>query len=119
MRKSSLLTAALLAVALLHFPAHAQDAKKDAAIKPADSPSKVVLDSWNDIGRKLIAMAEDFPRINTTSNQLPFSAVSPNSFYTPLRRTIISPTRFAAKSLRLMTIQSAITSNQKRTSSPS
>ena len=61
MRKSLLLTAALLAVALLHFPAHAQDAKKDAAIKPADSPSKVVLDSWNDIGRKLIAMAEDFP----------------------------------------------------------
>jgi uncharacterized damage-inducible protein DinB len=31
------------------------------AVKPADSPSKVVLDSWNDIGRKLIAMAEDFP----------------------------------------------------------
>ena len=35
--------------------------KKDAAPKPADSPSKVVLDSWNEIGRKLIAMAEDFP----------------------------------------------------------
>lgn len=35
--------------------------KPDAAPKPADSPSKVLLDSWNDIGRKLIAMAEDFP----------------------------------------------------------
>jgi uncharacterized damage-inducible protein DinB len=35
--------------------------KKDAPVKPADSPSKVLLDSWNDIGRKLIAMAEDFP----------------------------------------------------------
>jgi uncharacterized damage-inducible protein DinB len=34
---------------------------KDAAPKPPDSPSKAVLDSWNDIGRKLIAMAEDFP----------------------------------------------------------
>src|SRR5437588_4160188 len=42
--------------------AHAQDTmKKDAAIKPPDPPSKVVLNSWNDIGRKLTAMAEDFP----------------------------------------------------------
>ena len=31
------------------------------APKPADSPSKVLLDNWNDVGRKLIAMAEDFP----------------------------------------------------------
>jgi uncharacterized damage-inducible protein DinB len=38
----------------------AQDAKKEAP-KPPDSPSKVLLDSWNDIGRKLIAMAEDMP----------------------------------------------------------
>ncbi len=44
------------------FPAHAQDAmKKDAAVKPADPELKVVLDSWNEVGRKLIAMAEDFP----------------------------------------------------------
>src|SRR5580704_14764130 len=35
--------------------------KPDAAPKPPDSPSKVLLDSWNDVGRKLIAMAEDFP----------------------------------------------------------
>jgi uncharacterized damage-inducible protein DinB len=60
MRKAPFFAAALLSVAIFTFPAHAQD-KKDAAIKPADSPSKVVLDSWNDIGRKLIAMAEDFP----------------------------------------------------------
>ena len=59
--KSPFLAAALLA-ATLALPAHAQDAmKKDAPVKPADSPSKVVLDSWNDVGRKLIAMAEDFP----------------------------------------------------------
>jgi uncharacterized damage-inducible protein DinB len=44
------------------FPAHAQDTmKKDAAVKPADPELKVVLDSWNEVGRKLIAMAEDFP----------------------------------------------------------
>ncbi len=61
MNKAPLLYAAILAVAISTFPAHAQDAKKEVAVKPADSPSKVVLDSWNDIGRKLTAMAEDFP----------------------------------------------------------
>jgi hypothetical protein len=53
-----------LAIVLLAFafPANAQDAmKKDAAVKPADPELKVVLDSWNEIGRKLTAMAEDFP----------------------------------------------------------
>lgn len=59
--KLPLLAAALLASTLV-LPVHAQDAaKKDAPTKPPDSPSKVILDSWNDIGRKLIAMAEDFP----------------------------------------------------------
>jgi hypothetical protein len=61
MSKKPFLTAALLAIAIVAIPTHAQDTKKDAAIKPADPESKVVLDSWNDIGRKLIAMAEDFP----------------------------------------------------------
>jgi uncharacterized damage-inducible protein DinB len=52
--------AAVLLAATIALPA--QDAmKKDAPVKPPDPPSKVVLDSWNDIGRKLIAMAEDFP----------------------------------------------------------
>ncbi|HEY6373271.1 MAG TPA: DinB family protein [Candidatus Sulfotelmatobacter sp.] len=60
MLKSPFLVAALFA-ATLALPALAQDAKKDTPVKPADSPSKVVIDSWNDIGRKLIAMAEDFP----------------------------------------------------------
>jgi uncharacterized damage-inducible protein DinB len=61
MRKTSFLAAALLAIAIVAIPVRAQDAKKETAVKPPDSPSKVVLDSWNDIGRKLIAMAEDFP----------------------------------------------------------
>jgi uncharacterized damage-inducible protein DinB len=61
MSKLPFLAAAALALAIVTVPVHAQDAKKEIAIKPADSPSKVVLDSWNDIGRKLIAMAEDFP----------------------------------------------------------
>jgi uncharacterized damage-inducible protein DinB len=61
MKKLPFLALALLA-ATFALPTFAQDAmKKDAAVKPADSPSKVVLDSWNDVARKLTAMAEDFP----------------------------------------------------------
>ena len=69
MKRIPFLAIVLLAFA---FPAHAHDAmkqdatkqdaiKKDAAPKPADPELKVVLDSWNEIGRKLTAMAEDFP----------------------------------------------------------
>src|SRR5277367_1481955 len=49
-----------LALAVSALPVHAQDQVKQAP-KPPPSPSQVLLDSWNDIGRKLIAMAEDFP----------------------------------------------------------
>lgn len=35
--------------------------EKSAPPKPAEGPAKVLLDNWNDVGRKLIAMAEDFP----------------------------------------------------------
>jgi uncharacterized damage-inducible protein DinB len=35
--------------------------KKEAPPKPPLSPSQAVLDSWNDVARKLTAMAEDFP----------------------------------------------------------
>ena len=62
MLKAPLVAAAILAAAVLALPARAQDAmKKDAAVKPAASPSQAVLEGWNDVGRKLIAMAEDFP----------------------------------------------------------
>jgi uncharacterized damage-inducible protein DinB len=60
MSKTPFLTAALLAVVIASLPAHAQD-KKEAAVKPADSPSQAVLSQWNDVARKLIDMAEDFP----------------------------------------------------------
>jgi len=61
MKRIPFLVAALVA-ATFALPVHAQDAmKKDAAVKPADPELKVVLDSWNEIGRKLTAMAEDFP----------------------------------------------------------
>jgi uncharacterized damage-inducible protein DinB len=61
MKRFPFLAIALFAV-VFAFPAHAQDAmKKETAVKPADPELKVVLDSWNEVGRKLIAMAEDFP----------------------------------------------------------
>jgi uncharacterized damage-inducible protein DinB len=57
MTKFPFLAAALLA-ATIALPAQE---KKNESPKPPDPPNKVLLDSWNDIGRKLIAMAEDFP----------------------------------------------------------
>ena len=55
MTKFPFLAVALLA-ATITLPA-----QEKKPVKPADPPNKVVVDSWNDIGRKLIAMAEDFP----------------------------------------------------------
>jgi uncharacterized damage-inducible protein DinB len=54
--------AVILMIGVWAGPTFAQEmAKKDVPPKPALSPSQAVLESWNDIGRKLIAMAEDFP----------------------------------------------------------
>ena len=62
MKKPFLVMAIMIAAAVPALPAYAQDApKKDAPPKPAVSPSQALLDSWNDVGRKLTAMAEDFP----------------------------------------------------------
>jgi hypothetical protein len=53
---------AFLVAILFVLPASAQDSAKSAASpNPAASPSAALLKQWNEIGRKLIAMAEDFP----------------------------------------------------------
>jgi uncharacterized damage-inducible protein DinB len=59
--KSLFLAALVLAATAMTLPLRAQDAKKDAPPKPVDGPSQAVLAQWNDVARKLIAMAEDFP----------------------------------------------------------
>lgn len=47
---------------LFTLPAYAQDsAKNTASPNLAASPTAALLKQWNEIGRKLIAMAEDFP----------------------------------------------------------
>lgn len=52
----------ILAVLILGVVAGAQEGmKKDAPPKPAVGPSQALLDNWNYVGHKLIAMAEDFP----------------------------------------------------------
>jgi len=61
MRKTLALTVVILLCALASLSATAQNADEKAAVKPPASPSQAVLDSWNEVGRKLIAMAEDFP----------------------------------------------------------
>jgi uncharacterized damage-inducible protein DinB len=58
MNKAVWTVALILAAALA---VSAQDAPKKDAPKQALSASQAVLESWNDVGRKLITMSEDFP----------------------------------------------------------
>src|SRR5262252_5664377 len=62
MKKVACLAGVCIAAFLLAMPAMAQnDAKTKEALKPAPGPSAELLEQWNDIGRKLIAIAEDLP----------------------------------------------------------
>jgi uncharacterized damage-inducible protein DinB len=61
MRTLLKVSSVVLAGTVLAGMAGAQASGTDGTPKPPDSPSKVLLDSWNDIGRKLVAMAEDMP----------------------------------------------------------
>jgi DinB superfamily len=51
----------LCAVVFAAVPAMGQNAGASKTPKPTPSPSQAVLEQWNDIGRKLIAIAEDLP----------------------------------------------------------
>jgi uncharacterized damage-inducible protein DinB len=56
------LTGLFFTTFLAALPAFAQtDAKPKEPPKPALGPSAAVLEQWNDVGRKLIAIAEDLP----------------------------------------------------------
>ena len=50
-----------LAMGFAALPVLAQDAAKKEPPKPPQSPSAEVLEQWNEIGRKLVAIAEDLP----------------------------------------------------------
>jgi uncharacterized damage-inducible protein DinB len=62
MKKFLLLVAVIFAVGTFAARAHSQEMpKKTAPPKPAPGAAEAVLQQWDDIGRKLNAMAEDFP----------------------------------------------------------
>src|SRR6266403_6412673 len=63
MNRIKFLTALCAVAFLAAMPVVAQtDANKaKEPPKPALSPSAAIIEQWNDVGRKLIAMAEDFP----------------------------------------------------------
>jgi len=104
MRTTAMKLPLVLAAALFtQMIAHSQAAPKaDTAPKPPDSPSKVLLDNWNGVGRKLIAMAEDFPEDKydfkpnpgerSFEDQLLHAAVNVNYFVNNLTKGIKPPT---------------------------
>lgn len=61
MMKMKLVAGLALAMGLAALPVLAQEAAKKEPPKPPLSPSAEVLEQWNEIGRKLIAIAEDLP----------------------------------------------------------
>jgi|SRR5579859_1873089 len=61
MKKTGLFAGLIFSVATLGVAARAQEMSKKEAPKPVASVSQAVLDQWNDIARKINAMAEDFP----------------------------------------------------------
>jgi uncharacterized damage-inducible protein DinB len=95
MKKIFLMTVLAVCTALAAVPASGQDSpKKDAGPPtPAVGLSQAVLDQWNDVARKLVAMAEDFPEdkydFKPTPGQRSFAeqllhAAGANYFFTNL-----------------------------------
>lgn len=70
MKNSRWVGMCLLVLGIVLTPAIYAQEKKEAP-KPPDGPVKVLLASWNDIARKLVAMAEDFPEDKYDSKPTP------------------------------------------------
>lgn len=61
MKKVALVRSTFLVVCILVAAVHGQQPAAQAAPKAVPTASQAVLEQWNEIGRKIIAMAEDFP----------------------------------------------------------
>jgi dienelactone hydrolase len=61
MKRFSLALVAVTLFALAGTSVYSQGQSQDQAPRPAPSRSEEMLDRWNDIGNKLIVMAQDFP----------------------------------------------------------
>ncbi|HXW91079.1 MAG TPA: DinB family protein [Terriglobales bacterium] len=59
--KKAIVLGWIILVAVWQMGLEAQEMGNKPTPKPAPGPSEAVLEQWNEIGRKLIAMAEDFP----------------------------------------------------------
>jgi uncharacterized damage-inducible protein DinB len=87
-RKWNQLFVVVAVAALFPSGAQAQDAQKG----PILSPSQAVLQNWNEIGRKLIAMAEDFPEAKYDFKPVPVQ----RSFAEQLLHVAVSNDLFTA-----------------------
>ena len=61
MRRSSLALVAVTLLVVLGTSLYTHSQTQNQAPLPARSRADEMLDRWNDIGKKLIAMAQDFP----------------------------------------------------------
>ncbi len=61
MKNRNRLAGLVLGLGMAVLPVVAQEAAKKEPPKPPLTPTQAVLEQWNDIGRRLVAMAEDFP----------------------------------------------------------
>src|SRR5271169_3331920 len=61
MKRSSLALVAVTLLAAVGMSLHSQAQTQNQPPSPARSRSDEMLDRWNDIGNRLIAMAKDFP----------------------------------------------------------
>jgi len=63
----------LFLVALVMFSGASATAVRaqDAAAKKTKTPSEAVLESWNDVGNRLVTMAEDWPEDKYTYKLTP------------------------------------------------
>lgn len=61
MKRFTFMAAVFLAACFTVLPARGQDTKKNEPPKPARGPSAALLEEWNDVARRLTAMAEDMP----------------------------------------------------------
>jgi hypothetical protein len=102
MRKLGMIAVAVFAAALGTLPVAApQDAaKKTGPPKAAKGVAEVVLESWDGIGKKLIAMAEDFPEDKYDYKPMPaqrsfaeqlLHASGANYFFTNLAKGVPLP----------------------------
>ena len=116
MKKAAWMLALILATTL---GAQAQDAaKKDTPPKPAVGQSQAVLDTWNDVARKLNTMAEDFPEDKYDFKPTPAQRSLPSNYCMPPARIISSSTSRMARSRPPRKSPSARASRTKRKSWP-